>query len=97
MTAITFDTLAYVKKLKKAGVPEKQAEAQVEALADLAKQIRSNKLLIEDDFQESAFLTKKNLLEFKSDFERNFTYALIGVMISVITLSALIAKPIGHI
>ncbi len=33
--AITFDTLEYVKKLRKAGVAEKQAEAQAEALAEL--------------------------------------------------------------
>jgi hypothetical protein len=33
--AISFDTLAYAKKLKEAGVPERQAEAQAEALAEI--------------------------------------------------------------
>ena len=33
MTTITFDTLAYVKKLREAGIDEKQAEAQAVALA----------------------------------------------------------------
>ncbi len=33
--AIAFDTLAYTKKLKAAGVPEKQAEVQAEALAEI--------------------------------------------------------------
>jgi len=33
--AITFDTLAYVKKLKAAGVPEAQAEVQAEAFAQI--------------------------------------------------------------
>ncbi|CAK0761856.1 DUF1640 domain-containing protein [Gammaproteobacteria bacterium] len=33
MTAITFDTLAYVKTLREAGVNESQAEAQANALA----------------------------------------------------------------
>ncbi len=33
MTSIVFDTHALVKKLKAAGVPESQAEAQVEVLA----------------------------------------------------------------
>ena len=33
--AITFDTLAYVKKLKAAGVPEKQAEVQAETFAEI--------------------------------------------------------------
>ena len=33
MTTITFDTLAYVKTLREAGIEEKQAEAQATALA----------------------------------------------------------------
>lgn len=33
--AIAFDTLAYANKLKSAGVPEKQAEIQAEALAQV--------------------------------------------------------------
>jgi len=34
MTAIIFDTLKFVKKLKTAGMPEKQANALSEALQD---------------------------------------------------------------
>ena len=37
MTTITFDTLAYVKTLREAGVDEKQAEAQAVALASVLK------------------------------------------------------------
>lgn len=33
VNSATFDTLAYAKKLKAAGVPDAQAEAQAEALA----------------------------------------------------------------
>lgn len=33
--AITFDTLAYANKLKAAGVPDKQAEVQAEAIAEV--------------------------------------------------------------
>jgi hypothetical protein len=33
MTAITFDTLKFANKLKLAGVPDKQAEAEAEAEA----------------------------------------------------------------
>lgn len=32
---ILFDTLAYANKLKQAGMPDKQAEAQAEALIDV--------------------------------------------------------------
>ena len=38
MSAITFDTLAYVKRLRDAGIPESQAEAQAAALAEVLKQ-----------------------------------------------------------
>ncbi|MGZ5029511.1 MAG: DUF1640 domain-containing protein [Methylobacter sp.] len=34
MAAVTFDTLKYANKLKSAGVPDKQAEAEAEALSE---------------------------------------------------------------
>jgi hypothetical protein len=37
MSTITFDTLAYVKALRDAGVDERQAEAQAMALKDALK------------------------------------------------------------
>jgi len=38
MTTITFDTLAYAKRLRDAGISEPQAEAQASALADALRQ-----------------------------------------------------------
>lgn len=38
MTAIAFDTLAYASKLKQAGVPDRQAEVQAEAMAELVEE-----------------------------------------------------------
>lgn len=38
MAAIAFDTLAYAKKLRQAGVPEAQAEVQAEAMAELVEE-----------------------------------------------------------
>ena len=35
MSAITFDTLKFANRLKAAGVPDKQAEAEAEALAEV--------------------------------------------------------------
>lgn len=35
MNAITFDTLKFVRRLKEAGVPEKHAEAEAEALSEV--------------------------------------------------------------
>ena len=37
MTTLTFDTLAYAKKLKEAGFTEQQADAQTDALATVLK------------------------------------------------------------
>ena len=34
MAAIAFDTLSYARRLKDAGVPDKQAEAQAELMAE---------------------------------------------------------------
>jgi len=45
--AITFDTLAYANKLKSAGVPDKQAEIQAEALAEIIEERLATKTDIE--------------------------------------------------
>ena len=34
MTTVTFDTLKFANKLKSAGVPDKQAEAEAEAISE---------------------------------------------------------------
>ena len=47
-TTITFDTLAYVKKLREAGIEEKQAEAQAVALAAVLKET-SGELVTKQD------------------------------------------------
>lgn len=45
---LLFDTLQYAKKLKAAGVPEKQAEVHAEAMAELV----DNKLATKQDLKE---------------------------------------------
>jgi hypothetical protein len=39
-TSITFDTFKYINRLKEAGVPEKQAIAEAEALAEAVSSIQ---------------------------------------------------------
>lgn len=68
---LTFDTLQYVKKLREAGVSEKAAEVQAEALKDVIENnlatksdIRSLKKDIESlrvDLQRDIDLSKKDL------------------------------------
>lgn len=47
MTTITFDTLQFAKKLKEAGVPERQAEVQAEAMAEIIEERLATKLDLE--------------------------------------------------
>jgi len=48
MATFIFNTLAYSKKLKEAGVPEKQAEVQAEAIAEII----DNKLATKQDIKD---------------------------------------------
>ena len=68
MTAITFDTLAYVKTLRDAGIEERQAEAQAAALATVLKSGIGD-LATKDDLArlESKLESRLNLLEERSD------------------------------
>ena len=56
-SSVPFDTLAYANKLKEAGVPDKQAEAQSEALAHIF------------DYKAA---TKKDLQELETRFSVEF-------------------------
>jgi hypothetical protein len=49
MSVITFDTHAYVKKLRAVGVPEEQAEVQAQAIADLV----NDRLVTKEDLERS--------------------------------------------
>ncbi len=40
MTSLTFDTYAFIRKLKESGIPEDQARAQVEALSTAFEQFQ---------------------------------------------------------
>jgi hypothetical protein len=51
MTTTTFDTLAYVKRLREAGFTEPQAEAQAGALAEALRQ-GAGELAIKADLRE---------------------------------------------
>ena len=67
--ALTFDTLAYAKKLIAAGVPEKQAEVQAEALAELV----DDQLTTKKDLKEPELALTHKIKE----LELNLPYALV--------------------
>jgi len=63
--AVNFDTLAYANKLKEAGVPDKQAEAQCAALVELFDYQAATK----KDLQESESRLKQDLQVLRQDLK----------------------------
>lgn len=63
MTTIVFDTLAFSKKLRAAGVPEKQAEVQAEALAE----IFDENLATKKDLKQLENALKKDIKELEQN------------------------------
>ena len=95
MTAITFDTLAYSKKLRAVGVKEEQAEVQAEILAAVIdEQMASSR-----DLKELELAMKHNLkeLEFRLDhkidsLEQNLILKLGGMLVVGIGAVATLVK-----
>ena len=69
MTTITFDTLAYVKTLRDAGVEEKQAEAQATALATVLKS-GAGDLATKQDIELMRAEQKRDAAELKAELIR---------------------------
>jgi len=63
MGAITFDTLAYTKKLKAVGFTEEQAEAQAEALSEIIDSNLATKHDIENIRKDIALLKNELVLK----------------------------------
>jgi hypothetical protein len=82
MSIITFDTLKFSNRLKAAGVPDRQAEAQAEAMADA----------LEVNLKDLA--TKADLLATKEDLQKEM---LLLEQRLVIKLGTLMAVAIGVI
>ncbi|MBK7003440.1 MAG: DUF1640 domain-containing protein [Rhodoferax sp.] len=88
MSTITFDTLKFAKTLKEAGVPEKQAEAQAEAMSDI----------LEVNLKDLA--TKADVLALKESLQKDiqsmelrltiklgaFLAVAVGVMLTVLKM-----------
>jgi len=85
MGAVMLDTLSMVKKLKNAGVPEQQAEAQVALVYEMA---------------EKGFATKSDIahLSDKMDaMENRLLLKLSGIMFTLMTIAvAVIIATLQH-
>ena len=70
---ITFDTLAYAKKLKAAGFTEQQAEVQAKALKDIIGE---------------RMATKQDLTELEMRLKHDLTLRLGGMLVAGIAIVA---------
>jgi hypothetical protein len=94
MATIAFDTLKYSKRLKDAGVPDKQAEAEAEALAevlevkleDLATKQDVLAVKLELKLMEERYGDKITMLE------QRMTIKLGGMMVASIAIIATLVK-----
>lgn len=80
MTTITFDTLKFANKLKAAGVPAQQAEAEAEALSDVFE-ANLNELVTKETLQQELRL-----------LEQRMTIKLGGMMAVAIAITATLVK-----
>ncbi|CAK0778722.1 DUF1640 domain-containing protein [Gammaproteobacteria bacterium] len=93
MTTITFDTLAYVKTLREAGFSESQAEAQVNALANVLRSgtgelaTKQDIELIRKDFTifEERIEGKFKLLQWMITFNLAISVAILWMMMRTMT------------
>ncbi|MBF8273273.1 MAG: hypothetical protein HW380_2378, partial [Magnetococcales bacterium] len=72
-TAMTFDTLAYAKKLKAVGFTEAQAEVQAETIVELMEERLATKLDIEvvrRDMKEMETGLKRDMKEMETGLKR---------------------------
>jgi hypothetical protein len=95
MTTLTFDTLAYSKKLRDAGIEEKQADAQALALASVLKETsgelatKQDILLLKQEMERlnDRFQGQFNLLKWMIGFNLALSAAGLWALIRVATQS----------
>jgi len=80
MATVTFDTLAYAKKLKAAGFTDQQAEVQAQAFAEIIEERLATKQDIE--------LLRRDMKE----LEMRLTLRLGGMMAASIAIVAALVK-----
>ena len=79
-----FDTYAFVKELRSAGLSEEQAEAQSIALSKALEEFQATHL--------SALATKQDLRELELRLKHDLTLRLGGMLVVGITLVATLVK-----
>lgn len=93
--ALTFDTYAYVKRLRDAGVPERQAEVQAEAMVSIIE----DRLASKRDLAEVWASLARDMAQIRADLKRDLTemeyrmtIKLGGLMMAAVTIVAAMVK-----
>ena len=86
MATLTFDTLAYAKKLKAAGFTEEQAEVQAEAFAEIIQE----RLTTKQDLKELELAMRRDLAAAKSEIIKWVAGMLVAQAAIVATLVKLL-------
>lgn len=92
---LTFDTLAYAKRLQAAGVPREQAEVQAEAMREIVE----DKLSTKRDLQEMELRLNARICSEINDLKRDIreqelrmTLKLGGMMAASVAIVAALVK-----
>ena len=88
MVAITFDTLKYANRLKAAGVPDKQAEAEAEVLSE-ALEVNLKELATKEDLLATPKDLHRDIGDLRRDIEARFVQLEQRLIIKLGTLMAL--------
>ncbi len=92
-SAIAFDTLAIVKKLKAAGVPEKQAEIHAETFAEIIEDRIATKhdiLMLKQNIKEFELTLKQDIANVKAEIIKCVAGMLVAQAAIVATLVKLL-------
>ncbi len=91
MAAITFDTLKYANRLKSAGVPDKQAEAEAEALSE-ALEVNLKELVTKEDLHREIESLRREMHSGFIQVEQRLVIKLGGLMALSIGIVAALVK-----
>ncbi len=86
--AITFDTLAYAKKLIAVGVPSKQAEVQAETFAEIIDE----RIATKRDMKELEITLRRDMKELESRITASIIKWVAGMLVAQAAVVATLVK-----
>jgi hypothetical protein len=87
MSTITFDTLKFARRLKEAGVPEKHAEAEADALAEIFE-LHAKDLSAKGDLQQVKMELSTEIQAVKTELQADMR--LLKWMLALVVITTVI-------